>query len=143
MDENNPTLGAALFLLLEQQGVRPDLDGWPASEAEILALTGANQDEARAWRDRLLEVLPAFVEKWEQEPVAERIRIAVAGFMDCHPDAVRDVDGARIYSDDFRDFVVEMTDPGELGEGMSPEEIALATGVPLDLYEAWVRSRSR
>lgn len=135
MNEN--ALSAAIFLLLEQQGVQLDVAGWP-SEAEMLALTGANRDEAHVMLERLHAVLPALVEKWQQEPPAERVRSAVAGFVDYHHDAVREVDGNRVYSDDFRDFVVEFTAPGELGEGMSPEEIALATGVPLEWYQEWV-----
>lgn len=137
MNENDPTLSAAIFLLLGQQGVHLDVAGWP-SEAEILALTGANRDEAHEMLERLHAVLPALVEKWQQEPPAEHVRRAVAGFVDYHPDAVRKVDGKCVYSDDFRDFVVELTAPGEVGEGMSPEEIALATGVPLELYQEWV-----
>ncbi len=141
MDKLDPALGAAIFLLLEQQGVHPDWEGWPSSEAEVLALTGANQDEAREAYDRLCEVLPILMEEIENAPPAVRVRYAVAGFVDSYPDAVRDVDGKRVYSDDFRDFIAGIRDPGDMGDIVSPEEVALAAGVPLDLYEEWVRRR--
>lgn len=139
MDKLDPAIGAAIFLLLEQQGVRPDWEGWPSSEAEILALTGVNQDEAREAYGRLREVLPLLAEA-ERDPPSVRLRYAVAGFVDCHPDAVRDVDGKRVYSDDFRDFIAAIRDPGDMGDSVSPEEVALAAGIPQDLYEEWVRS---
>jgi hydrogenase maturation factor len=94
--------------------------------------------------DRLQEAMPALIEMAEQlerDPPAVRIRRAVAGFTKDHPDAIRDADGNRVYSGDFRDFVVAMRDPGEPGESLASEEIALASGVPLELYEEWVRSR--
>ena len=141
MSTSDPALNAAIFLLLEQQGVRPDWEGWPSSEAEVLALTGANRAEAREVYRRLWEVLPALVEQSEREPPAVHLRHAVAGFVRSNPDAVRDVDGKRVYSDDYRDFIAAMRDPGELGDSVSPEEVALAAGIPLDLYEEWVRSR--
>lgn len=146
MGENDKAVGAAIFLLLAQQGVRPDLEGWPSSEAEILALTGADPDETREMYCRLREAIPTLnriAEESAREPPAVRLRNALAGFFDSYPDAIRDVDGNRVYSDEFRDFMVAMRDPLELGDSVSPEEVARAGGVPQDLYEEWVRTRRR
>ena len=143
MSKLDPAIGAALFLLLEQQGVHPDWEGWPSSEAEILALTGADRGEAHEAYRRLWEVLPAVVEQSKLDPPVVCLRHAVDGFLHSNPDAIREVDGQRVYSDEFRDYIAAIRDPEELGESISPEEVAHAAGISLDLYQEWVRQRSQ
>lgn len=128
-------MAAAILFLLERKGVRPEWDGWPSSEAEILALTGANRDEAHAAYARLCKLLPAMVEASEPESPSDRITYAVAGFLACHPDAVRYIDGNRVYSDDFRDFIAAMHPKH------SPAEHELLAHYSLGLYEASLLNR--
>jgi hypothetical protein len=139
----DPALGAAIFLLLAQHGVRPDWKGWPSSEAEILAFTGADRDEAHALRERVHEALLLMEKQSERDPPVVHLQYAMAGFHSCHPGAVSDIDGKRVYSDEFRDFVAAIRDPGEMGDSVSPAEVALAASIPLDLYNEWVRNRAR
>lgn len=129
-----------MFMLVQK--ALPDLDELPQTEAEILAITGADQAEAYEMRDQLFQLLATVVEESRQAPPAERIYRAVNGFAAYHPDAVCDTGGHRTYSDDFRDFVLEMMGPGEPGEGMSCAEMALAAGVPQDILEDWIRSQT-
>lgn len=132
MNKVNPAIGAAILFLLDREGVRPDWDGWPSSEAEVLAMTGANRDEARALYARLCELLPATVEAREHDP-AECMTLAVAGFLACHPDAVGYIDGKRVYSDDFREFIAAMHPKH------SPAEHELLAHYSLGMYEAWLQ----
>lgn len=138
--EESSSLAAAMCMLVEEAEL--DLSGLQ-TEAEILAVTGVDQSEAHEMRDQLLGLLATVVEESRQAPPAEKIYHAVRGFAGHHRDAICDTGGHRTYSDDFRDFVLEMMGPGEPGEGMSPAEMALATGiVPQETLEGWLRSQS-
>jgi hypothetical protein len=139
--EESSSLAAAMCMLAQEAEL--DSSGLPQTEAEILAVMGVDQGETNEMRDQLLALMAAVVEESRQAPPAERIHHAVRGFAGHHRDAISDTGGHRTYSDDFRDFVLEMMGPGEPGEGMSPAEMASATGVvPLEILEDWLRSQA-
>lgn len=132
----SPALGAALLLLCQQ--LVPDLN---ADEAEILAFTGATKDEALEMGHKLRELLSTVERESREASATERVTRAVRGYLWVHPDAVCDVDGCRTYTDDFRDYILCMRDPGEVGETLSIGEVALASGIPLNTIEGWMHSR--
>lgn len=126
------------MLILKEAGVLVDSNGTPLSEADILSLTGADRDEASEGLARWREVIPQMV----REEALRNVPHAALDFVMSRPGALRKVDGSYICSDEYRDFVLSMMEPGGLGESLTVADMAEATHVPEELLQEWVRLRS-
>jgi hypothetical protein len=65
--------------------------------------------------------------------------VAVREYLFDHPFSRVEIDGERIFNDDYRLFVLSMTLPGELCENMPLDELSQVTGVDEDVLHDWMR----
>ena len=145
---------AGLLLLLRE--FLPDWDGLPKTSPEILKLAGAGQTQPYAMRERLRELLPTVVrspgrpssrpaepyEQCDQCPMM-KIPVAIRDYVMAHPGSVDGKGERRTYSDDFRRFVVGLTGPGQIAEGMSDRGLADLVGVPLTTLYDWMHPQAK
>lgn len=113
---------------------RSKLIEWPENEAEAAAILAA----ARQVGDQLDALLPTVHDmgQWQGDTVA--CLRAVIDYQDEHPDAVRNVGGRLVYSQDFSYFILWLVSPGQPGEYMSMPELAYATCVPEEVLREWL-----
>lgn len=67
--------------------------------------------------------------------------ISVREYLFDHPFSALSVKGRRVFNDDYRRFVLDLTGPGQACEGMSVDELAQVTGVADDVLEVWLSRR--
>jgi hypothetical protein len=67
--------------------------------------------------------------------------ISIREYLFDHPFSALDVKGCRVFNDDYRRFVLTLTEPGQACEGMAVDELAQVTGVRDDVLEVWLLRR--
>ena len=143
MDENSfpPALRVAMVLMAQE--LYPDLM-WPTL-AEMLASSGADEKEAYECLARLRELAPTLLRKPGRPacpamPTQGRTAAlaAVCNFLVRHPGALLKREEGHLCTDDYRRFVVGLGGPGQPGEGLSHEELASVTCVPLETLHEWL-----
>lgn len=139
--------GMALALMHLVPKLKPRLG--PADD--VLKLIGAGRTRSFDMRNRLLqETLPA-VAGAPRSPACEApvekvpswvpVQTACYEYVSSHPGAVEVHPQRRGYSPEFRRFVVELTGPGGLAEGLTGVELSRATGVPEGSLKGWLYPR--
>ena len=123
----------------------PNLEKFPETEEEVLALSGADREEAREYLGRLRELLPTIAEEPQRPPPTPLIQVVqtVTEFLMTHPGSACQKGGRFKATGMFRRFILGLTAPGQPGEGMSAAELAYATGVPLEMLENWLRKAAK
>ena len=124
----------------------PSWNAWPKTVAEILELTKAGKSQAYELVRRLREMVG---DLWghpgrprtENPPEAGIVPVyqAIQGYLYTHPGAVRKVDERFQYSDDFRHFILGLTEPGQPGADLSIAQLADTVGLPLETLREWFR----
>ena len=151
-----PPASVVAGLLLLLRDFLPDWEGLPKTSPEILKLAGAGQTQPYAMRERLRELLPTVVrspgrpssrlaepcEQCEQCPMM-KIPVAIRDYLMAHPGSVDGKGERRTYSDDFRRFVVGLTGPGQIAEGMSDHGLADLVGVSRTTLYDWMHPKSK
>lgn len=135
---------AAGFLLLAREFLSEDKK-WPRTVADVLRITGAGKSQAYEILDRLRAILPTLLHP-PGRPVTgpvepqnlDAIHVAVREYLSRHPGACYDRGERRIYSDDFRRFVLALTQVGQPGEGLTLAQLSHATGVPPGTLKDWL-----
>ena len=132
----HPSMGAGLMLSGRELG--PTSDAWPTA-TRASALTGADETDAYESLSRLREMMPTVLRKsgcpaCPAFPTHDIVGVARAVYDDLalHPGAAWVTEERSTFTHDFLRFVVGLTAPGQPREGMSPEELAMASVVPLD-----------
>jgi len=113
-----------------------ELIEWPEDEAEAAALTAMCKkigDQYRAVRAAVPDE-----KRWFDASI--KIMTAVRYYLEAHADAIREVGGHRVYSDDFRRFVLALASDGRPGDGMPLAELAFSAMVPLAVLQGWLAS---
>ena len=123
-------------LFVVPYGPLPDLIEWPEDEFEAAALRAEAKRIGNEWRALRRTVRDE--SRWRE--ATAKLLTAIRYYLETHADAMRDVDGSCVYSDDFRRFVLALVHGP--GEGMSPAELAYATNVPQAILEDWLRSQT-
>ncbi|MBI3926972.1 MAG: hypothetical protein HY319_15660, partial [Armatimonadetes bacterium] len=141
-----PASLAGAILLLARQLV-PAWEGWPRTRTQTLALVGAGKSQAYEFLSRLWALLPSLLghagrpSAVSSEPIASTaILKALYAYLCEHPGSVCGRGRRRVYSDGFRRLVVDLIGPGRPGEGMTVEELASASIVPLGTLKDWLRT---
>jgi len=144
MSSEVPSVVAAVLLLARE--LFPDRKKWPWSVGDILALTGSGRSQAYEILQRLREVVRTLLRSPGRPPsqpleqsTRQLIADAVIDYLLEHPGAAYRREERRIYSDDFRRFIVDLTAPRQPGEGMSAAVLASACRLPVGTVKAWLR----
>ena len=139
---------AAAALLLVARELAPELTaGW--NVAAVLAHTGASRSQAYAMKPRVVEACAALDRRAGRPPMPKdnaallSCACRVRDYLFEHPGAVTGRGERRRYSDGFRRLVVGLTAPGAVGEELTVEQLAEATGVPLGTLKDWRRMPAR
>lgn len=139
-----PSLIGGVALLYRE--VVPDWQRLPRKVSDMLASIGAGKSQAYQSRDRLRDTLPTLLgspgrpPSPPSRPEAEvAVLKAVLTFTYSNAGAVVDGGERRTYSDDFRRFVVGLTGPGQVGEGMAMDDLAKACCLPMGTVKGWMR----
>jgi hypothetical protein len=140
-----PSITGALLLVLRD--LLPDLKALPTAVEELLAIAGTGKSQAYAVLPRLQQLLPTLLRsagRPASQPsdrvIRETVLQAVLEYSFAHRDAVRDAGERRVYSDDFRAFIIDLTGAGQPAEGMSLNELAALCRIPLGTLKHWHRS---
>jgi hypothetical protein len=116
------------------------------SVATMLEALGVGRSQCYEIKERLRQLLPGLLRRAgrPQAPVDPDAECAVLracyDYVTAHPGSVSVSRSRRRYSEGFRCFVVELTAPGGLAVGMSVENLARVTGVPLGTLKDWMYS---
>lgn len=144
MDENSFPPAFRVAMVLMGQELYPDPNAWPPL-AEMLASSGADEKEAYECLARLRELVPTVLRKPGRParpamPTQGRTAAlaAVVNFLVRHPGALLKREEGHLYTDDYRRFVVGLGGHGQPGEGLSHEELASVTCVPLETLREWL-----
>ena len=139
-----PEAAAALLLLYHE--LLSSLEKVPESDEEILAITGADREGALEMMEQLQALLIRCCEP-EPEcrplPPCGQVAQAVVRHFHEHPGSAYRKDGCYHATARFRRFVLGLTAPGQPGEGMTADELADGTGVPLDMIKSWLRKKAK
>ncbi len=126
----------AVYLFLRNHAPHLDLTRVAElqTEEEILAFVGADPGEAYAVLNRLREHLPALFAGPTPGERRRAVQDVYIRFLITHPGAVRAEEGRGyvFFSDEVRCFLVDLVGPGGLAEGMSVDDLAAATDIPVD-----------
>lgn len=121
----------------------PEWQGWPATVADVLQMTGVSKSHAYALARRLRSALTALRGKPGPKPASIpqsallNVSKAVQHFLMNHPGAAQQSTERGRYSDAFRRFIVGLIEPGQPGEGMSVADLAEATCIPVGTLKDW------
>jgi len=144
MSSEVPSVVAAVLMLARE--LCPDRKEWPWSVGEILVLTGSGRSQAYQVLQRLREDVGTLLRSPGrpasqplEQSTRQRIADAVIVYLLDHPGAAYRREERRIYSDDFRRFIVGLTAPGQPGEGLSAAVLASACRLPTGTVKAWLR----
>ena len=74
-------------------------------------------------------------------PAIGQFRARVHEYLDAHPGTLQGPRADPTYSLGFLAFILELLQPGEVGEGLSYTEICAATGVPLATLLQWFQHK--
>ena len=117
----------------------------PVTAKAICEQLGVSRSQAYAMRDRLaaacedLDETPGPVPGTISSDAMFSVAAAVRDFAFENPGCVADRGARRRYSDGFRRLVGGLFAPGQVGEGLTTEQLAQATGVPLGTIKQWLR----
>jgi hypothetical protein len=140
MDENSPSsesVGAAMLLLLHD--LIPEFEPLQRTQAEIVGITGADQAEASALRDKLMAALPQLMEEERTNPYAPAlapIQEAINRYFDEHPDSFDQV-LRQEYSSEYRTLVLELLSSHSVS-GIPSDRIASACCVSVATLRDWL-----
>lgn len=133
------TVTGALYLLLRE--LLPD---HPGSVAAMLQALGIGKSQCYEVKERLRQALPGLLRQAgrPQSAVDDDAENAVLracyDYVTAHPGSVSVSRSRRRYSGGFRCFVTELVAPGGQAVGMSVENLARVTGVPLGTLKDWL-----
>ena len=121
----------------------------PETASAILHVAGAGKSQAYEYFKRLRDELPTMTGTpgrprtlvTESEGGEIEIVKAVCSFLADHRDAMDGTPTRRTYSDGFRRFVVGLTAPGQLAEGLPDAKVADLVGVPLGTLHEWLHPK--
>lgn len=141
----SPSITGALLLFLRE--LLPDWEVLPRAAEDLLAIAGTGRSQAYAVLPRLRQVLPTLLHRAgrpasqpSDRATREAVLTAVLEYCYDHRDAVRVAEERRVYSDDFRAFIIGLAGPGQLAESLSLNELASLIRVPLGTLKDWNRS---
>jgi len=117
----------------------------PNTVKAICKQLGVSRSQAYAMRDRLaaacedLDETPGPVPGSISSDAMFSVAAAVRDFAFENPGCVADRGARRRYSDGFRQLVGGLLAPEQVGESLTTEQLAQATGVPLGTIKQWLR----
>lgn len=135
------TIVGALYLLLREL-----LPEHPDSVTSMLEALGVGKSQCYELKDRLRQVLPELLRSAGRPPALVEqstegaVLRACYDYVTAEPGSVILNRSRRFYSEGFRCFVIELVAPGGLAVGMSVENLARVTGVPLGTLKDWLYS---
>jgi hypothetical protein len=135
------TVIGALYLL-----IRELLPNHPGSVAELLEVLGVGKSQCYEVKERLRQALPGLLCRAGRPPAPleqsaeSAVLRACYDYVTAEPGSVILNRSRRFYSEGFRCFVIELVSPGGLAIGMSVENLARVTGVPLGTLKEWLYS---
>ena len=136
---------AAQLLLAQRTLRRLGTDQLPSTNSAIIALAGAGKSQAYAMLTRLesacntLERPPGPLPNEAQPDTIMVVLAAVRDFLLKHPGAAAERGSRHRYSDTFRRFVLGLLAPGGRAAGLTVEQAAESTGVPVGSPQGWLR----
>ena len=147
LQDFTPVLQAAIVLIALR--VLRSLKLPCSAVAEVVTALGVSESRAYELATDLEVVLPELArgpgrprkerEAPSSDPVKE-IAYLVRDFLMANPGAVVAGGERRRYSDQFRQFIVGLFEPGSHAEEMPLEQKAMAAGVPTDTLKDWLRA---
>lgn len=135
------TVIGALYLVLRE--LLPD---HPSSVAAMLEVLGVSKSQCYEVKERLRQAIPGLLNRAGRPPAPIELSAESAVLKACYdyvtaePGSVILNRSRRFYSEGFRCFVIELVAPGGLAVGMSIENLARVTGVPLGTLKDWLYS---
>jgi len=133
----------ALYLLLRE--LLPDQ---PSTVAAMLETLGIGKSQCYEVKERLRQALPDLLHcagrpQATVKPSAEvAVLKACYDYVTANPGSISVNGGRRCYSEGFRCFVIELVAPGGLAAGISAENLARITGVPLGTLKDWLYTKT-
>lgn len=137
------TVVGALYLLLREL-----LPNHPSSVVAMLEILGVGKSQCYEVKERLREILPGLLHRPGRlqatvDPNAEAAVLRVCyDYVTTNPGSISVNGGRRCYSERFRCFVIELVAPEGLAVGMSVENLARITGVPLGTLKDWLYTKT-
>jgi len=140
------SVNAALLVLAEQFVRERGMSALPNTVKAICEQLGVSRSQAYVMRDRLAAVCEDLCDP--PEPKAEEVSpdvlfpalAAVRDFLYDNPGCVYERGARRFYSDSYRQFVVGLRAPGQVGEGLTIDQLACVAGAPPSTIEQWLRA---
>lgn len=133
------TVIGALFLLLREL-----LPGWPTSIGAMLQSLGIGKSQCYELKERLRETLPELLRPPGRPPASSERDAEFATLKACYsfvtdnPGAVCPNRSRQRYSPEFRYFMLDLVAPGGAAVGMSLENLARVSDVPLGTLKDWL-----
>jgi hypothetical protein len=133
----------ALYLLLRE--LLPDQ---PRTVAAMLETLGIGKSQCYEVKERLRQVLPGLLHcsgrpQATVEPSAEgAVLRACYDYVTANPGCISVNGCRRCYSEEFRYFIIKLVAPGGLAAGMSAENLARITSVPLGTLKDWLYTKT-
>ena len=133
------TVIGALFLLLRE--LLPD---WPTSIGAMLQALGIGKSQCYELKERLRDTLPELLRPPGRPPASSERDVEFATLRACYdyvtanPGSVCPNRSRQRYSPEFRYFMVDLVAPGGAAVGMSLENLARVSNVPLGTLKDWL-----
>jgi hypothetical protein len=134
---------AAAWLLIGRE-LLPDAVNWPHTVEEILAITRSSKSQAYFVKGRLEQTLENIWLKPGRPVAAQpsensllRVSLAVQKYLWEQPGCAYRVQQRLQYSEEFRHFILDLREPGKVAHGLSLEQLASVTFIPLPTLKDW------
>lgn len=137
---------AAIMVLALQLLRERDMSALPNTVMAICKQLGVSRSQAYVMRDRLavscenLDETPGPTPTEVSSDTVWSVLALVLDFVFNNPGCVSGRGVRRRYSDTFRRFVLGLRAPGQVGEGLTIDQLAQATCVPLGTIKQWLRA---